>query len=227
LDALGTLLELRPPAPRLRGELRRRFGIEVSQAQAERAIRAEIAYYRAHLEEGRDEASLAALRGRCAEVLSGELELVLGVPAPGGPEVVEALLASLQFGVFADVPDALAELQGRGVRLVVVSNWDVSLRDVLERLGVTRWLDGVVTCAEVGARKPDPAVFERGLAVADVASGQALHVGDSPDEDVLGALAAGIEPILINRERRDRPASAEGVITTIRSLRELPPLVFS
>jgi putative hydrolase of the HAD superfamily len=227
LDALGTLLELRPPAPRLRGELRRRFGIEVSQAQAERAIRAEIAYYRAHLEEGRDEASLAALRGRCAEVLAGELELALGAPAPAGPEMVEALLASLQFTVFPDVPNALAELRGRGVRLVVVSNWDVSLPDVLGRLGVTRWLDGVVTCAEVGARKPDPAVFARGLKVADVAPAQALHVGDSPDEDVLGALAAGIEPVLIKREGRDRPASAAGATTTIRSLRELPPLVFS
>jgi putative hydrolase of the HAD superfamily len=227
LDALGTLLELRPPAPRLRRELHRRFGIEVSQPLAERAIAAEIAYYRAHLEEGRDEVSLAALRGRCAEVLARELELAPGAPAPGGPEMVEALLASLQFSVFADVPNALAELKGRGVRLVVVSNWDVSLADVLGRLGVTRWLDGVVNCAEVGVRKPDPAVFERGLALAGVGPAQALHVGDSPDEDVQGALGAGIEPVLITREGRDRRASSEGVIATIRSLRELPPLVFA
>src|SRR3954453_23481782 len=52
-DALGTLIGFEPPAPHLRVELRTR-GHEVSERAAERAIRAEIAYYRAHLHEGRD-----------------------------------------------------------------------------------------------------------------------------------------------------------------------------
>ena len=44
-----------------------------------------------------------------------------------------------------------------GLRLVVVSNWDVSLHEVLARTGLTPLLDGAVTSAEVGAAKPDPA----------------------------------------------------------------------
>jgi putative hydrolase of the HAD superfamily len=224
LDALGTLVELEPPAPRLAAELRGRFGLEVSLPQAERAIGVEIAHYRAHLDEGRNAAGLAALRARCAQVLADELEVVLGQSVPTGPAMVEAMLASLRFNLFADVPEALAELRRLGVRLVVVSNWDVSLSEVLERLGVTRWLDGVVTSAEVGARKPDRAVFERGLAVAGVGAGQAVHVGDSPEEDVRGALRAGIEAILISRDGRDLHAP-DAVHTTIRSLRELPPLL--
>jgi len=69
LDALGTLVALEPPAPRLRAALASRFGLEVSHDEAARAIAAEIAYYRAHFDAGRDEASLRELRRRSAAVL--------------------------------------------------------------------------------------------------------------------------------------------------------------
>src|SRR5438034_2731051 len=49
LDALGTLLTFDPPAGHLRDELRARLGVDVGAAAAEAAVRAEIAYYRAHL----------------------------------------------------------------------------------------------------------------------------------------------------------------------------------
>ena len=46
-------------------------------------------------------------------------------------QMVSVLLASLQFSVFADVRPALQAARARGLRLVVVSNWDVSLHEVL------------------------------------------------------------------------------------------------
>lgn len=223
-DALGTLVALEPPAPRLRSELARRFGLTVSLAQAERAIGAEIIYYRAHLQHGRDEASLAELRARCADVLSQELERMLDRRVPVGPDMVDALLASLHFSAFADAQPALRELHGLGLRLVVVSNWDVSLGDVLRRLGLTEWLDGVVTSAVVGVGKPDPAIFERALAAAGADAGEAVHVGDSPREDVAGARAAGIEPVLVSRD--EGGAGDQWPETrTVRTLLELLPLV--
>ena len=72
LDALGTLLALEPPGPPLRQELRRR-GLDVSLEEAERAVAAEIAYYRQHHLEGFDARSLAGLRERCAAVLRDAL----------------------------------------------------------------------------------------------------------------------------------------------------------
>ncbi|MBV9804525.1 MAG: HAD-IA family hydrolase [Solirubrobacterales bacterium] len=215
LDALGTLVALEPPVPRLRAELARRFGLEVTEEQAARAIMAEIAYYRAHLDDGRDEAALAALRRRCAEVLRSAL--------PGDcvrlePErLLEALLASLRFSAFPDVRPALEAARERGQRLVVVSNWDVSLLGVLRDLGLEPLLDAIVTSAAFGERKPSPAIFAHALALAGVPAGEAIHVGDSLDEDVAGARAAGIEPILIHRG--DGPA-VPGV-RTISSLAEL------
>ena len=213
LDALGTLVALEPPAPLLRAELAGRFGLGVSERQAERAIAAEIAYYRAHLDEGRDRAGLEALRRRCAGVLRAELP-------PADLELdplIDALLASLRFTAFADVRPALVAARSRGQRLVVVSNWDVSLHGVLRALELEPLLDGILTSAGAGARKPAPAIFEQALALAGAGPDEAIHVGDSLDEDVAGARDAGIEPVLV---RRDGGPVAPGV-RTISSLAEL------
>ncbi len=84
----------------------------------------------------------------------------------------------------------------------MVSNWDVSLGEVLARLELAPMLDGIVTSAAVGARKPAPAIFARALELAGARPDATIHVGDSLEEDIAGARAAGIEPILIRRERR-------------------------
>jgi putative hydrolase of the HAD superfamily len=224
LDALGTLVGLEPPAPRLRLELAQRFGLEVSEAQAERAIQAEIVYYRAHLDQGRDEARLIELRARCAQVLAAELQRILDRDVPAGPEMVDALLASLRFTAFADARPALTALRSLGLRLVVVSNWDASLGEVLGRVGLSDQLDGVVTSAAVGVGKPHPAVFQRALELVGMDPADAVHVGDNLREDVDGARAAGIEAVLIIRgEASDRPHRPK--VPTVRTLRELPSLL--
>ncbi len=217
LDALGTLVALAPPAPRLRVELAERFGLAVTEEQAASAIGAEIAYYRAHLDQGRDPASLAVLRGRCAEVVRSALPGAAGIESD---RMVEALLASLRFTAFADVRPALLAARARGQRLVVVSNWDVSLHDVLRELGLEALLDAILTSAEVGARKPAPLMFERALELAGADRAQTIHVGDSLKDDVAGARAAGIEPVLVCRDGADPVPE----VRTISSLSELSGL---
>lgn len=217
LDALGTLVRLRAPAPALREEMARRFGIELDEGAAERALAAEITYYRAHLQDGADRAALHRLRARCGEVLREALppsERLAAVPCP---EMTDALLAALRFEAYSDAAPALAAARERGQRLIVVSNWDVSLLEVLERTGLAPWLDDVLTSAEVGARKPDPLIFHRGLARAGATADEALHVGDSPVEDLEGARAAGIAAVLIRRDGEPGPPGA----ATIASLSEL------
>lgn len=218
LDALGTLIELTPPAPRLSDELAKRFGVAVTVAEAEVAIAAEIGYYRSHLNEGRDPGSLVELRRRCAEVLRDALPSRARARLPEGAPMLEALLGSLHFEPFPDALVALPRLRDAGARLVVVSNWDVSLHDLLERVGLASALDGIVTSAEAGARKPDAAIFERALRLAGVPASDALHVGDTVAEDVIGARGAGIDPVLLLRGGGSGP---EGV-RTISSLAQLP-----
>ncbi len=186
LDALGTLVELDPPWVHLAEVLDR----EVAEADLVRAMRAEMAYYREHSHEGRDERSLADLRRRCAAVLGREL----------GFEVsVDELIASVRFRPYPDAMPALTALRHRGLALVVVSNWDCSLPLVLERCGLGDAVDGVVSSAAAGARKPDPAIFAAALETAGCAAEEALHVGDTAGEDVEGARAAGIRALLLDR----------------------------
>jgi putative hydrolase of the HAD superfamily len=186
LDALGTLVELEPPWIRLAAEL----GVEVDDSVVA-AFRAEMAYYRDHAHEGADDASLADLRRRCADLLGREL----------GREIsVEQMMAAIRFRAFGDAESALSDLRRRGLVLVCVSNWDVSLAGVLDRVGLGPLLDGVVTSAGVGARKPDPAIFAAALELAGCDAAEALHVGDTPAEDVAGARAAGIRSVLLERD---------------------------
>jgi putative hydrolase of the HAD superfamily len=212
LDALGTLLTFEPPAPHLRAALRER-GIEVSEGTAAAAIRAEITYYRAHLHEGRDEPSLADLRGRAAEAM----RRVLGVEG----NLVEPLLASLRFRAYPDAAPALRELRARGTRLVVVSNWDVSLHERLAETGLAELVDGAVASAELGHAKPDRAIFEHALGLAGAAPETALHAGDTLEADVEGALAAGLRAVLV---ARDGSPDAPPGVPVVRSLAELPAL---
>jgi putative hydrolase of the HAD superfamily len=197
LDAMGTLIALEDPAPRLRAALRERLGVDVGAEAAAAAIRAEIDYYRAHLHQGRDAATLADLRERSAEAMRPALQPA----APPAPPALltAALLEAIAFSAFPDAAPALRALRAAGLTLVVVSNWDISLHDRLEETGLRALVDGVVASAEVGTAKPRRAIFTHALALAGVPAAAAWHVGDSLAEDVAGARAAGIRPVLVAR----------------------------
>jgi putative hydrolase of the HAD superfamily len=186
LDALGTIVDLEPPWTHLAAEL----GVEPDRRLIG-AVRKEMDYYAAHAHEGSDPAALADLRARCATLLSRELDREVGV---------DQMMAAIRFRAYPDAAPALAALRRRGLTLVCVSNWDCSLPEVLARCGLGGTLDGVVTSAGSGARKPDPAIFAAALVLAGCDPAEALHVGDSPDEDLAGARAAGIRGVLIDRD---------------------------
>jgi putative hydrolase of the HAD superfamily len=216
LDALGTLVELPPPAPALVEELAAR-GVAVTEEEAGRAIRAEIAFYRAEHHVASTLDRLADLRERCTEVLRDALP----AHARATPDLQEALLGALRFRPYPEVPDVLRAWRERGVAQVVASNWDVSLHEVLEVTGLAPLLDGVVTSAELGIAKPDPGLIRAALAIAGAEPGDALHVGDSVEHDVAAARAAGVDVALVVRAGAPAPGPVPPGVRTVRSLAEL------
>ena len=214
---MGTLLRLEDPAPRLRAALRERLGVDVGAEAAAAAMRAEISYYRAHLHLGRDAESVDALRARCAEAMRP----ALGLPARGS-ELTAALLDAIELSAYPDAAPALRALRAAGWALVVVSNWDCSLHERLEQAGLRSLVDGAVASAEVGAAKPERAIFERALELVGAAAERSWHVGDSVAEDVAGARAAGLRAVLV--ARADAATAGAGV-PVIAGLDALPALV--
>ena len=215
LDALGTLVWLEPPAPRLRRLLAEQ-GHDVTEERAAAAFAAEISYYLDHHLEGSDPAALDELRDRCARIVADVLDL----PALDHAEARRAMLGALSFEPYPEVAGVLRELRVRGHALVVVSNWDCSLPGWLEGAGLRDLLDDVVSSAAVGAAKPDPAIFAAALERADARPEDAVHVGDSLEKDVAGARAAGIRPVLVYRD-----GGPPGGVEAIGTLSELPSLL--
>ncbi len=185
IDAFGTLVTLCDPVPALRAALAG-HGVERSDEDVRRAFAAEVAFYVERSHEGRDEATLALLRRDCAGVFLDAAGAKLD-PAGFAPEFVGAL-------EFEPLPGAVAACQAlaaRGLRLAVVSNWDIGLREHVVRAGLDLLVDTVVTSAEAGAPKPEPPIFRLALERLGVPAARAVHVGDS-DADAEGARAAGL-----------------------------------
>jgi putative hydrolase of the HAD superfamily len=185
VDGFGTLVGLVDPVAPLDRALRAR-GVERSPEDVRRAFVAEVAYYRPRATTGRDPESLAALRLECARVFleAADVDLV--------PETfVDAFMSAIVLEPLPGALAVLASLRSRGLELAVVSNWDIGLAELLERIGAGSLFTAIVTTAEAGADKPEPAVFRLALERVGVEPGRALHVGDEP-EDAAGARAAGM-----------------------------------
>jgi putative hydrolase of the HAD superfamily len=194
LDLYGTLVTLRDPVPKL-VETLQAYGVERTPERVTAGFEAEFAYYGPHSHEGRDEGSVADLNRRCAQVFLDTLRAELD-PV----EFASLYVAALEFDVVPGATESLRALRSRGLELAAVTNWDVTVHERLSDLGLAPFFSHVVTSAEVGARKPDPAPFRRALDLLGVASERALHIGDD-EADREGAAAAGMRFAIAPLER--------------------------
>ena len=190
VDANGTAVELDDPTDRLQAALAER-GVERERDVVASAFKAEVAYYLPRTLEGSDEASLAGLLRRCTGVFLEHAEADLE-PESFAP----AFADSIRFRPIPGAVEALERLQGAGLALACVSNWDASLGAQLERAGLGSYFTTVVSSAEAGAAKPEPGAFTVALTRLGVEPARALHIGDT-DADSEGAAAAGLafEPV--------------------------------
>ena len=145
---------------------------------------------------------------------------------PDEPSIAEARrmqVMEASFELFADVPDCLRALRHAGVKLGVITNSESAhQRRKLRAVGLADAFDTVVISGEFGAAKPDPAIFEHACAAIGVAPQAALHVGDRLDLDALGASAAGLRGVWLNRRAE---ANGEHRVPIVSGLAGLPALL--
>lgn len=142
-----------------------------------------------------------------------------GCGAPGSAAIAAGLAAFARGDAWRPCPGAvetLRDLKGRGLKIGLVSNYDGRLHRVVAELGLAPFFDAVVVSSEAGWAKPSPRIYAAALAAVGVAPGEALMVGDRPQEDVAGATAAGLRALLYDPRGRARGPGS------IPDLRQVP-----
>jgi putative hydrolase of the HAD superfamily len=122
---------------------------------------------------------------------------------------------------FADVVPTLKHLRDRRIRLGVISNWDERLEPLLERLDLARWFEAIVVSHQLNCVKPAPAIFRHAAERLGCDPEEILHVGDSAEDDVAGARAAGFQAARIDRSD---PGSSKETVSDLSALVGLLPL---
>ena len=119
--------------------------------------------------------------------------------------IYEKFRGSQGWMLFPETFGVLKQLKNIGLKLGIISNFDSRIYSVLESLGIRDLFDAVTISSETGYPKPNREIFEAAVRALSVPASSVLLVGDSPDDDVLPAIRAGLSAVLI--DRRDRQAA--------------------
>ena len=179
IDAYGTLVTLLDPVPALQTALAER-DVQCERGVVVHGFRKEVAHYSEHASTGHDEEGLAQLQRDCARVF---LDAV-GADLDAG-EFAPVYAAAMHFEPLPGIVSALDRLRGLGLELAVVGNWDLSLRRLLDEIGLTPYFRVVVHAAG----KPAPDGLLRALGEIGVEPGRALHIGDDAVDEAAAAAA--------------------------------------
>lgn len=114
---------------------------------------------------------------------------------------------------FPNAVEVLAELAER-YTLAALTDGNADF----ERLGLDRYFAFGYCAADVGAKKPDPKMFERALARSGVRPEEAVHIGDNPIADIQGAAAAGMASIWVNLVGAEEVPAATATVTRLEDL---------
>jgi putative hydrolase of the HAD superfamily len=133
-------------------------------------------------------------------------------------EIFERFRSRELWRVYDDVAPTLTELKRCGLRLGVISNFDSRLYDVLRACELDHFFDSVHVSSRAGAVKPDRAIFQAALSYHAVDAREAWHIGDSLREDFEGAVAAGLNTVLLDRDDSFAENAPANRITTLEQI---------
>jgi putative hydrolase of the HAD superfamily len=156
----------------------------------------------------------AYLRGECTHAEQRVRRLEQFLPALGAVSGDDAFLAAqfehylvayvAAWSPFADVPAALDQLEVAGIGVAVLTNGDPRQQRLkLERTGLLGHFARILTPTEVGAPKPDATAFVNACSMLGRDPPRTAYVGDNLEVDAVGAAAAGLRGIWLDRSGSD------------------------
>jgi putative hydrolase of the HAD superfamily len=110
----------------------------------------------------------------------------------------------------------------------LITNFDHTphIYKVLMSTNLKSFFDFVIVSDEVNCKKPEGKIFELGLSKCGLRPNEVVYIGDNPEDDIEGALNAGLSAILIDRGKKTNSATAKEVnAIKINSLTELTKIL--
>ena len=203
-DWFSTLAHYDPPREQLQAQVLRELGFNVTLTDIQRAlVLADRDLYA--------EFSELSLEDRSPEErLQTFIRHQQGIMTRAGIDADTALAekaitklgelnAGRHFALFDDVIPTIRMLKERRLVTGLLTNIRRGIHETCQELGLEPYLDFIISPAEAGADKPDPAIFQLALKKAGVEASEAIYIGDQYLQDMVGARNAGIAPILIDR----------------------------
>ena len=121
---------------------------------------------------------------------------------------------------FDGIVEFICKLKSCGKKIALCTDMTSHIQyRKIERLGLSHFVDFMVSSEETGLEKPSPAMFNLALKKLNVEADRAAYFGDSPDRDIKGATDVGIKPFWFYGEHLDEEINIDCV--KIKSYREL------
>ncbi len=232
-DAGLTLLHARPSFLHVFAEAVRRAGADIDPDDVAAAGDAFRELWQSHGEEWERAGELSPHLGdEAAERRFWRglyLRLLEHLEVPGdhrdiAAAVHAAFLRPESWQIFEEVEDVLDDLERRGVRLAIISNWGRALRGILRALALLERFETVIVSAEERIEKPDLAIFDRALErLGELPGPHIAYVGDDLRHDVQPARRIGLCAVLVDRHDR-HPEHRGARVSDLRQLPEVLPL---
>ena len=154
---------------------------------------------------------------------------------PEGPETSDLMEAGIaehmrQLARAMEFPESHRALLDRlrpRYRLGIISNFDhgPTVEMALTAHGIRDRFEAVVVSADIGWRKPWPEIFLEAFRQMGIGPVDAIFVGDTPEVDVLGAQAVGMDVIWIDDGTKALPPGSPLPTHTVKNFVEVGDLL--
>jgi putative hydrolase of the HAD superfamily len=206
-DAAGTLFRVRGTVGEIYWRLAQPYGLQSTPEAIEQAFQEQFANAPALAFPGRSPDEVQVMERwwweRLMRVVFQEIGMFPGFNDYFN-EVYEAFKGAGGWELYPETLKVLDGLKSDGRRIGIVSNFDSRIYDVCRALEISPYLDSVTISSQTGWAKPSPEIFSQALRSHGVKSDEAVHVGDEIEDDVQGALAAGLRPVFLDRSDREQ-----------------------
>ncbi len=156
------------------------------------------------------------------------MALLVAIPAQDRERAAKTALNAHMYGIENSVVfdrgrlDMLGRIKDAGLPVALLSNFDhaPTARRIIDKMGITPYLDSVLISEDEGFRKPAGSLFLKVAEELGAAPAEVLFVGDTFDADVTGPQSVGMPCAWLNRKGKPVPEGGEPPDFEIRDVQD-------